>query len=52
MVKSNVFLLSQDVLPVRGCLGQFPAQLSPVEPCHSLWRENLHDPVSLFGGQP
>lgn len=52
ILKSNVFLHSQDILPVRGCLGQFPAQLSPAEPCHSLWREDLHDPVSLSGGQP
>lgn len=31
-------------------MGQLPAQLAPAKPSHSLWREDLHDPVCISGG--
>lgn len=41
----------QDLLPVRGCVGQLHAQLSPAQPGHPVPREDLHDCLSLHRGE-
>lgn len=41
----------QDVLSVRGGVGQLHAQLPAPEPCHAIRRENLHHSVSVPGGK-
>lgn len=42
---------SQDLLPLRGGVGQLPAQLPPAEQSHSIRGEDLHDSVCISGGQ-
>lgn len=42
--------LFQDLLPLRGSLGQFNAQLAAPEQSHSIRGEDLHDPLRLPGG--
>lgn len=44
-------LFFQDLLSFWGCVGQLSAQLPPAQQSHSLWREDLHDPVCVPGGQ-
>lgn len=41
---------SQDLLPLRGSLGQLNAQLTAPEQSHSVRGEDLHDPLRLPGG--
>lgn len=42
---------TQDVLPVRGCVGQLHAQLPAAEPGHPASGEDLRDPLRLHRGK-
>lgn len=50
LTEDSGFLL-QDFLSLWGGVGQLSAQLPSAQSSHSIWREDLHDPVCVSGGQ-